>query len=269
MRWLLFVVVAACSTEIAVVPRGGLDRAVSAPGPVILTAFSSEWNGNPDDLTEYITPIAVELYNSSPYEVRVSYGDFALNDERGFRYAAINPFVPASQLSELEKPVLLAARGGGGGGGGRGGGGFGHSTGGRSSGTWSSGGGGHGIVVGPPSGRRSYGYVGGGRGWSGYTVHGGLRGWYPGLPYWRDPWLWGGGVIWWGPGYYPDRPSRDVIDAALPEGVLSPGGRVNGYLYFQKATDRSRNLGLTWEAHDPRTNTVVGMANVALEVRER
>jgi hypothetical protein len=268
MRWLLLVCVAACGSEIAVVPQGGLDRAVSAPGPVVLTAFQSEWNGSPDDLTEYITPVAVELYNNSPYEVRVSYGDFSLTDQRGFRYAAINPFVPASQLSELEKPVLLAGRGGASMGSAGRGGGFSHG-GGR--GSWSSGGGGRGVVVGPPLGRRSYGYVGGGRGWNGYSVYGGLRGWYPGWPIWRDPWLWGASrwVMFWGPGYYPDRPSRDVIDQALPEGVLAPGGRVNGYLYFQKATDRSRNLGLTWEAHDPRSNSVIGLAAVGLEVRER
>src|SRR2546423_5202148 len=112
MRWLLLVFVAACGSEIAVVPQGGLERAVSAPGPVVLTAFWSQWNGYPEDLTDYITPVAVELYNNSPYEVRVSYGDFSLTDQRGFRYAAINPFVPAAQLGELEKPVLLAARGG-------------------------------------------------------------------------------------------------------------------------------------------------------------
>jgi hypothetical protein len=268
MRWLLLLCVAACGPEIAVVPRGGVERAVSAPGPVTLTAFWSQWDGVPDDLPDYITPIAVELYNSGPYEVRVSYGDFSLTDERGFRYAAINPFIPAAQLSELEKPVLLAARGGSFSGMGRSGGGYSRSTG-RS--TWSSGGMGRGVTVGPPSGRRGYGYVGRGGGWSGYTIHGGLRGWYPGVPWWHDPWLWPGSrwVFFWGPGYYPDRPSRDVIDQALPEGVLAPGGRVNGYLYFQKATDRSRNLGLVWEAHEPRSNGVVGMASVGLEVRER
>ena len=57
-----------------------------------LTAFASEWTGYPDDLTEYITPVAVELFNAGPYEVRVSYADFALRDGRGFRYAAINRY---------------------------------------------------------------------------------------------------------------------------------------------------------------------------------
>src|SRR5678816_937472 len=100
MRFLLLLFAAACGPQIAVVPQGGLDRAVSAPGPVTLTALYSEWSGSPDDLTEYLTPIAVELYNPGPYEVRVSYADFSLHDERGFRYAAINPFVPG-QMGQI------------------------------------------------------------------------------------------------------------------------------------------------------------------------
>ena len=51
--------------------------------------------------------------------------------------------------------------------------------------------------------------------------------------------------------------------------TVAPGGRVNGFLYFQKATDRSPILGLSWEAHDPRSNGIIGMASVGLEVRER
>jgi hypothetical protein len=262
MRPLLLVALAGCSSQIAVVPQGGLDRAVAASGPVTLTVFPSEWTGSPDDLTDFLTPIAVELYNAGPYEVRVSYADFSLTDERGFRYAAINPFLPAQLGQTEQKPVLLAARGGFGGFG-RGGGGFSHSYG-RS--------GGGRIVVGPPAVHRSYGggYLGRG-GWRGYSIYGGIRGYYPGWAYWRDPFFYPPSrwVYFWGPGYYPARPSRDVIEAALPEGVLAPGGHVNGFLYFQKATDRSRQLGLGWEAHEPRQNGLVGMATVSLEVRER
>jgi hypothetical protein len=77
-------------------------------------------------------------------------------------------------------------------------------------------------------------------------------------------------VFWWGPGYYPsERPSADVIASALPEGVLEPGGRANGFLYFQKATDRSERLDLAWEAHDARTGNFVGTAHLPLQVVER
>jgi hypothetical protein len=267
MRFMVLLL-AACSTEIAIAPQGGLEAAVSAPGPVTLTAFYTQWSGSPDDLTDYITPVAVELYNPSPYEVRVSYADFSLRDERGFRYSAINPFLP-NQLGQIDAPVMLASRGGGGGGGGgRGGGGF-HGGGARpsSSGGW------HGVSVGPPGGRRGgYGYGYGRGGWHGYSIYGGAHAFYPGWPWWRDPFLYpvSPWVLMWGPGYYPsDQPSRDVVEQALPEGVLSPGGRVNGYLYFQKATDRGKSLLLGWEAHEIRYNGLIGNASVALQVIER
>ena len=110
--WLLC---AGCAPDAVVVPRDGLLEAKATAGPVTLTAFAEEWSGAPEDLFEYLTPIAVELRNNGPVEVRVSYADFALRDEHGFRYAAINPFIPA-RYGRLDNPqTLLATRGGSGG----------------------------------------------------------------------------------------------------------------------------------------------------------
>jgi hypothetical protein len=260
----LFVLaLAGCGPQFAVVPQGGMPTAMGSSGSITVTAFAEQWSADPDDLADYLTPIAVELYNAGPYEVRVSFADFALRDERGFRFAAINPFIPAALgRLELERGPLLAARGGFGGRGGFG--------------SHAARGGGR-IVVGPPSGRRwgGYGHIGWGGGWSGYHIAGGLRGYYgPGFGYWYGPgsyppfygqWVW-----WWGPAYYPSpRPSADVLSFALPEGVLAPGGRVNGYLYFQKATDHARVLDLSWEAHEARSGGVVGSAAVRMQVLER
>jgi hypothetical protein len=263
---ILLMALAGCGEQVAVVPQGGLERAISSSGSVTMTAFAAPWTGYPEDLTDYLTPIAVELYNAGPYEVRVSFSDFLLRDASGTRYGAINPFLP-SRHSRLENQpaVLLAARGGGG----RGGGGW---SGGRSS-SHSAGR----VSVGPPSGRRYPGAGGMGihGGWTGYHINGSARGWYgPGWSYWGAPFLYPPGyatwVWWWGPSYYPSaQPSADVIDEALPEGVLQPGGRVNGYLYFQKATDRARSLDLAWEAHEARWGGFVGLTRVALEVVER
>jgi hypothetical protein len=257
---LYVVALSACAPEIAVVPMG---QPVASSGPITLTAFASEWTGSPEDLPEYITPIAVDLFNAGPYEVRVSYADFALRDERGFRYGAINPFIPAQLGQAQAEGTLVASRGSH----------FsGFSRGSGSSHSYSR----SGVTVGPPSGRRGYGTIGShGGGWSGYYVGPGARGWYgAGWNFWGGPFLYppwySRFVFFWGPGYYPsERPSRDVIDAALPEGVLAPGGRVNGYLYFQKATDRSRRLDISWEARDARTQVFVGAVHVPLEVVER
>src|SRR3954468_3045169 len=96
----------ACGPEFAVVPRGGVDRIVAqGQGPatgVTMVAFANQWDADPNDLADYVTPIAVELYNPGPNEIRVSYVDLALRDASGFRYAAVNPYIPASTVGEAD-----------------------------------------------------------------------------------------------------------------------------------------------------------------------
>ena len=154
----------ACGPEFAVVPRGGIDRVVAqGQGPangVTIVAFANQWDAYPFDLADYVTPIAVELYNPGPNEVRVSYVDLALRDSSGFRYAAINPYIPATAVGENDAgklpddAVLLAANGP-------------MIVASNHSGFHGGGGGAHfggGHVVGPPPSTRSGGgYYGGGR----------------------------------------------------------------------------------------------------------
>src|SRR4051812_46371319 len=101
---LAFLSLAACGPQFAVVPRGGAPQVQSTVANVTLTAFANQWDADPDDLADYITPIAVDIYNASPYEVRVSYADFALTDQRGFRYAALNPFSAATVGANESSP---------------------------------------------------------------------------------------------------------------------------------------------------------------------
>lgn len=42
-------------------------------------------------------------------------------------------------------------------------------------------------------------------------------------------------------------PTQDMLQLALPEGVLAPGGSVNGYLYFEKVPEE-RQLELSYRA---------------------
>ena len=296
----------ACGPEFAVVPKGGIDRIVAeGQGPasgVTMVAYANQWDAYPFDLADYVTPIAVELYNPGPNEVRVSYVDLALRDGSGFRYAAINPYIPASMAEadpQLEKPVLLASNGpivlasssGGHSGGGGHFGGGGHWSGGG--GHWSGGGarGGYGgrAIIRPPMGSPrgvviapgarhpgyGWGYVGGG--WRNYRLIGGLRPYYGlgwGGGYWAGPWFyppyyrdW---VFFWGPAYYPARPSMEVLEQGLPEGVLPPGGRVSGFLYFKRATGANQGaLDLSWEMHDAQTGASLGSLHVPLEVVHR
>jgi hypothetical protein len=268
-----------------------MERAVAQVNGVTIVAYANQWDAYPRDLADYVTPIAVELFNPGPYEVRVTYADIALRDPRGFRYSAINPYIPATTVGETEqvKPVMLAAvgptlpagvRGGvsvGPPGGVRGGASISAPRGVRM-------GGGRmivpgarvygpapGVVVGPPGVRRfGWGYAGGG--WNGYLVHGGLRPYYGwGVGYWGGPWLyppwyydW---VVTWGPAYYPAQPSTDVLSLGLPEGVLPPGSRVSGFLFFKRATGAHQSaLDLSWDIRDARSGAALGQAQVPLQV---
>jgi hypothetical protein len=269
---------AGCGPEFAVVPRDGMERAVAQMNGLTMVAFANQWAADPYDLADYVTPIAVELYNGSPYEVRVNYADLALRDGSGFRYGAINPYLPATMASDntstKARPVLLAANGpivlASHSGGGHGGGGF-HGSAMRSSGAVGARGG---VVVGVPGGVRSWGYRGGG-GWHGYRPIGGVRPWFGwGVGYWAGPWAyppyyydW---VFAWGPAYYPARPSEDVLTLGLPEGVLPPGARVSGFLFFKRATGQHQgSLDLGWDLHDAQTGAPLGSLHLPLEVVHR
>src|SRR5438094_10354430 len=94
-KWLLALACAAgCGPQFAVVPPGGVAYVQGQMNGVVMTALADQWGGDPFDLADYVTPIAVELYNGGPSEVRVSFLDFALADESGRRYPAVSPFVP-------------------------------------------------------------------------------------------------------------------------------------------------------------------------------
>ena len=104
---------AACGPEFAVVPRGGIDRVVARAGSgngVTMVAFANQWDADPYDLADYVTPIAVELYNPGPNEVRVSYVDLALRDGSGFRYARHQSVPAGAPRSGEADPILPQPR---------------------------------------------------------------------------------------------------------------------------------------------------------------
>jgi len=257
---LAFLFLSACATAPAIVPTGGAMQATANAGPASLTVWASPWEAQPDDLTDYVTPVAVALADLGPNEVRVSFIDFQLTDERGFRYAALNPFVPAMAEADEPRGTLVAGR--------------------------------HMFVPAPSPGRMRPVWRGGGSTvharpgvpwgatlpvpprWRGYAPLPYYSAWYGlgigywGAPYWAvpgyDTWVWG-----WSAGVYPEpQPPLDVMYLALPEGVLSPGGQVDGYLYFQRTRPEARRLFLTWEAHDARTGALLGTARIPLDRKQ-
>jgi hypothetical protein len=334
---LLTLAATGCATTThALVAAEGPEGAAATVNGVTLVATGDAWEASPDDLPQYVTPVAVELVNNSPYEVRVSFADFSLTDESGLRYAALNPYATARAVGEVDSPatdglavlvprvppvgdgeaglqlaldenlaplqqgVLLAGRHGGGGGGFHGGGGFrGGGGGGFRGGVHMpapSGGfrggyhpgwggyrpgvgvrpGWHGGYYRPGIGvhpgwvgpRFHYGYHGGA--WLGYRPFPYYRPWFGlGLTYWDVPfayppgygvWVWG-----WSPAFYPSASvPDDVIQLGVPEGVLQPGGRINGFLYFQKTHPNAQSFTFTWSVREARQGADLGQATVQL-----
>jgi hypothetical protein len=132
-----------------------------------------------------------------------------------------------------------------------------------------------GTFIGPPAPIHPGARVGIRGGWNGYLVSGGLRGYYgPRVGYWGGPWIYppyySDWVFFWGPQYYPARPSMDVLTYGLPEGVLPAGAHVSGYLYFKRATGSQKGpLELSWDVRDAKSGASLGSLHVPLEVVRR
>jgi hypothetical protein len=61
-------------------------------------------------------------------------------------------------------------------------------------------------------------------------------------------------------------PTGDMVQKALPEGVLDPGGRVTGYLYFQNVKREERVVNFTAELMNASTGASFGTVRIPFEV---
>jgi hypothetical protein len=86
---------------------------------------------------------------------------------------------------------------------------------------------------------------------------------YPGIPVWASPWRYNR--------YYYNRewaewpiqlPTRDMRDKAIPAGVLQPGGRVSGFLYFPKLPRETTSVTFKQNVIDSGTQKTLAMVEV-------
>ena len=86
---------------------------------------------------------------------------------------------------------------------------------------------------------------------------------YPGIPVWASPWRYNR--------YYYNRewaewpiqlPTRDMRDQAIPAGVLQPGGRVSGFLYFPKLPRETTSVTFKQNVIDSGTQKTLAMVKV-------
>ncbi len=79
--------------------------------------------------------------------------------------------------------------------------------------------------------------------YSGFWLSPYYSSWYgPGFATWRGPWA-------YDPFYYPSYevwrqpiPTQDMLELAIPEGVLDAGGKVSGFLYFPKVDPKVKQV---------------------------
>ena len=95
-------------------------------------------------------------------------------------------------------------------------------------------------------------------------------------PYW-GPYFGGFGGVYNGFGYDPfyydtydlrsiQLPTRDMLERALPEGVVDSGGRAKGYLYFEKLKKDPKQVRLQAELIGARTGEQFGMVSIPFNV---
>ncbi len=78
-----------------------LLRTSKTLGNVTVVVDSSPWQGPPDYLERYITPIYVEIQNNGPISLNLSYNDFVLIDQSRTQYNPLTPQIVADTLNTV------------------------------------------------------------------------------------------------------------------------------------------------------------------------
>jgi hypothetical protein len=105
--------------------------------------------------------------------------------------------------------------------------------------------------------------------YSGYAVAPYLSGYYPSLAGYRGAWAYDAG--YYSPYYTSyvkvELPTMDMIQRALPEGVLSPDGTANGFVYFESLNRHAGQMNLRIEMVDADSNCPLGTAVIPFMTR--
>jgi hypothetical protein len=107
----------ACTLTPVLVPDVGAVRvsgtqsaAVVMTQGVRVTVDGNAWQSDPIDLGDALTPVLVTIENNSRVPVRISYQDFSLVGSTGFHYAALPPFQVQGQMPVGERAAPLGIR---------------------------------------------------------------------------------------------------------------------------------------------------------------
>lgn len=234
--FLLAVFSAGCTATILLRPGPGASIPAARPDTVFAQAegvrvwATGGWSGDPLSLPDVMTPVHVAFENGSGRRLRVSAHEATLVGSSGFRYSALPPFPASAPVSavEAEGQVVLAD--------------YHPATPVKKP---------HPIHPRPPPVR--------------FFVAPPIYPWYPGIGVWPHPWVWGVHHATLYANWPAPLPTRDMLERALPEGVLEPGGTVSGFLYFQQV---AREAAVTLEVQlvDAETQAPFGVARLPFVV---
>ncbi|WP_223641336.1 hypothetical protein [Corallococcus sp. EGB] len=206
--------------------QGNRGSAITEQAGVRLTADASAWRGSPSDLERRLTPVYVRVENQGDRPLRLQYRDFALVGQES-RFRYSALSPLAIRRATSSRETQAPA------------------------------------TISPAVAPRGRVWVGGG---FAYRPGPWRRGWGPG---WYGP-PWGGPFYppyYPGPTYYDSSlPTTDMINNALPEGTLEPGGRMEGFLYFQGVVHRESAVTLQLQLVDAQTGEPFGSLGIPFEV---
>jgi len=185
------------------------------------------WDGFPQDLRT-VEPLKVTIVNKSSHPLRVRYEDFKLVPERG------GPTISALPPLRLEGREY--ARGP--------------------------------TFVPPGVGVGGSGYLSPRFDYYGFHVAPGYGFYYPDIDVWGGPFAYDPLFYDTYSTYWPvNLPSKDMLDRALPEGVIQPGGHVTGFIYFQDLPKGTNPMNLQANLVDAKTEKAFGRLDIPFIAR--
>jgi hypothetical protein len=230
---------------VANLTNGGHAAMATSEG-VTIKVTPNAWDGRPHNLYKRVTPLKVRIENQSKQPIRLVYQDFALETPHGERLAALPPseIRDAEYIDQNRMPygahVVDAA--------------------------WQ--GPAHHEVDrrGRPRVIFSPGFAWYGFYYAPYWNYG-----YIGIGPWPYPWIPDFGYF---STYYPymraiHLPTRSMLTKGIPEGVVAPGGYVEGFLYFTKVKPDMEQVEFVAKLQNARTGQQFGTIRVPFEVKRR
>lgn len=251
---LILTFAAGCATRHAYLVPAPTDHltdarhaATASADYVSITVVPDDWNGRPHNLYKRVTPLKARIENHGKEPIRLVYRDFDVQTPQGNLLAALPPsqirgtqYVGENQVPS-DPPLKNTAR----------------QDPDRDRDHDQDVDGGPTVIVTPGFDSDDFYYAP-------YWDYG-----YVGIGPWPNAWApdWG-----YYNSYYPymrriHLPTRSMLRKGIPEGVIAPGGYVEGFLFFTKVNPDLKNVEFIAKLQNADTGKQFGTVKIAFEVK--